>query len=158
MLVRQYSKYKREVIRRNWSSVCDFRQKEEWNIQTLAWDPLLFACLLKIIFIYPTERVGGISKGSSRQTEREKQTPHQAGSPMWGSNLRTLGNSDLNQRQMLNWLSHPSTPTLVFLKILYLHSSPLTRKFSYWSLYPMWLCVQRLSFYHHHHHPPWQKY
>ena len=47
------------------------------------------------------------SKGSSRQREREKQASCSAG--VWGS-IPGLWDYDLNQRQMLNWLSHPGTP------------------------------------------------
>ena len=45
--------------------------------------------------------------------QREKQTPHRAGSPMWDP-IPGLQDHDLSQRQLLNQLSHPGTPIKQF--------------------------------------------
>ena len=59
------------------------------------------------IFYFDTERES-ISRGNSRQSEREKQTPHQADSPTLGS-IPGSQDHDLSQRQTVNQLSHPGT-------------------------------------------------
>lgn len=66
----------------------------------------LFFFLKKILCIYLSERtwVGGGAKG-----EDEKQTPHWAGSLMWGS-ISGCWDHDPSGRQMLNPLSHPGAP------------------------------------------------
>ena len=45
----------------------------------------------------------------------ERQTPHWAGSPVWGS-IPGPWSYDLSQRQMINRLSHPGTPYLFILE------------------------------------------
>ena len=46
------------------------------------------------------------------ERKKEMQTPHWAGSQMWGS-VPGCWDHDLSQRQTLNWLSYPGTPNCV---------------------------------------------
>jgi len=52
--------------------------------------------------------------GGEKQREREKQIPHQAGSPVWGP-IPGIQDHDPSQRQMPHQLSHPGTPGSPFL-------------------------------------------
>ena len=51
---------------------------------------------------------GGEHEQGRGQREGEKQNTHWAGSPMWGW-IPGPCDHDLSQRQIINWLSHPST-------------------------------------------------
>ena len=71
-----------------------------------------YLLLRKVLYIYLIERErvrGSTSRGSSRQEDREQQTLHQAGSPMWGS-IPGPQDHDLSWSQMFNRLNHAGTP------------------------------------------------
>ena len=61
-----------------------------------------------IIFIYLRERTGARGNGG----EKEKQAPHWAESPTWGS-IPGLWDHDLSQRQTLNGLCHTGANYLI---------------------------------------------
>ena len=65
--------------------------------------------IFKFLFIWERERENE-KESTSGERESEKQTPCWAGSLMWDLNPG-LWDYDLNQRQVLNWLSHPGIPT-----------------------------------------------
>ena len=75
---------------------------------------LNFIHFLKILFII-RERENEWE--SIRGEGEEKQTPRWVGSPMWGS-IPGLWDHDVIWREMLNHLSHPSTPWISFLTLL----------------------------------------
>ena len=68
---------------------------------------LFFFFFFKILFIHLTECMWESTRRLSSR-EREKQTPCQAGSPMWGL-IWGPQDHDLSQRQMSNQPSHPGT-------------------------------------------------
>ena len=77
---------------------------------------LFYSCYiiiyLFILFIHEREREVHMSWGEG-QRERDKQTPHWAGSLKQDS-VPGPGDHDLSQRQTLNQLSHPGTPRYHF--------------------------------------------
>ena len=81
------------------------------------WSFFLFFFFFKILLTYLREREHKreCTSWGEGPREREKQTPHWAGSPMLGSILGPWVH-DLTWRQMLNPRSHPGVPTWSFFK------------------------------------------
>ena len=73
-----------------------------------------------------------------REEEREKQSPCWAGSPMWGL-IPGPWDHDLSQRQLLNQLSHPDTP-----RVIYLSNQRVVSTFKWTSCVGLNLTVQNL--------------
>ena len=72
---------------------------------------------LKILFLYLRERKS--TSRSGKQMEREKQTPHWAGSSMWNS-IPGPWDPNLSGRQMLNQLSHPGAQRNAIFKLTFI--------------------------------------
>ena len=97
---------------------------KRWEIIILLKPILLsptFFFLKDLLCIYLWKRVSERERGSTsrgeRQRETEKQIPRWTGTPNRVSIPRRWDH-DLNQRQALNWVSHPGVPNPCFLKLL----------------------------------------
>ena len=71
----------------------------------------LYFFLRFCLFIWEKAWAGGGAEG--RDEGREKQAPHRAGSPTWGS-IPGFLDHDLSRRQMFTWLSYLGTPSSTF--------------------------------------------
>uniref|UniRef100_A0A8C7BLM2 Uncharacterized protein n=1 Tax=Neovison vison TaxID=452646 RepID=A0A8C7BLM2_NEOVI len=78
--------------------------------------PEFFFFFLKILFIYLRER-DSEREHERGEGQRAKQTPHEAGSPMWDS-IPELQDHALSRRQWSNQLRHPGVPILGILVVL----------------------------------------
>ena len=78
---------------------------------------LLFIFLKDFVYLFDREwESTSTSRGRGRGRGRSSLfTKQGAGSPMLGS-IPGPWDLDLRQRQMFNWLNHPSAPNLLFLK------------------------------------------